>query len=145
MTETVKAKPLEVGQRVFLEVNSYRRLSEGVLPTLHEAEVINVNTAYASLVLVEDLEKGTPDTGEWGNRVLLDDDITRKPLEHKIKLDTLKGKGVVDFYTVWFTPEEFNQHLEEKKLTHNLRRKAYEMVHHLPLKDLQDMLTRYGD
>lgn len=119
-----KHQPLEVGQRVWLEIRSYRLWrGSGYYRSVFEVEVVRANRSSAYVVEVEDLN-------------------AEKAYERKISQKTLTGEafGFGSTYHVWFSKESFEASVQRGIDTANARKEAHELVDKMNLTQLKQFL-----
>lgn len=119
----VKSK-LEVGQRVWMELRSYRMWRGGGYDrSLIEVEVVRSNGTSAYVVDVEDLNA---------------DNV----YERKVSQKSLSGDGGIFgmTYHIWFTKEAFEADVKRELDTKEARNKAHEKVKSMNLEQLQKFL-----
>lgn len=119
-----KHQPLEVRQRVWLEIRSYRLWRGGGYDrSIFEVEVVRANRSSAYVVEVEDLN-------------------AEKAYERKISQKTLTGEaiGFGSTYHVWFSKESFEASVQRGIDTAKARKEAHELVDKMNLTQLKEFL-----
>lgn len=121
----ISKKPkLEVGQRVWLELRSYRMWRGGGYDRrIFEVEVVRANKSSAYVVDVEDLD-------------------TDKVYERKISQKTLTGDGGIfgTSYHIWFSEKAFEASVQREIDTANARKEAHELVDKMSLERLKQLI-----
>ncbi|WGT40118.1 hypothetical protein QH639_04875 [Lysinibacillus sp. 1 U-2021] len=122
--KTSKKPKLEVGQRVWLELRSYRMWRGGGYDRrIFEVEVVRANKTSAYLVDVEVLG-------------------AKKVYERKVSQNTLTGDGGIfgTSYHVWFSEKAFDASVQRESDTANARKEAHEIVNKMSLERLQKFI-----
>ncbi|WP_249645875.1 MULTISPECIES: hypothetical protein [unclassified Lysinibacillus] len=121
----ISKKPkLEVGQRVWLELRSYRMWRGGGYDRrIFEVKVVRANKTSAYVVDVEDLD-------------------AEKVYERKISQKTLTGDGGIfgTSYHIWFNEEDFEASVQREIDTTNARKEAHDLVDKMSLERLQKLI-----
>ncbi|MCT6815332.1 MAG: hypothetical protein M3043_02880 [Lysinibacillus fusiformis] len=123
MKTSMKPK-LEVGQRVWLELRSYRMWRGGGYDRrIFEVEVVRANKTSAYVVDVEDLD-------------------AEKVYERKISQKTLTGDGGIfgTSYHIWFNEKDFEASVQREIDTANARKEAHDLVDKMSLERLQKLI-----
>lgn len=122
--KTSKKPKLEVGQRVWLELRSYRMWRGGGYDRrIFEVEVVRANKTSAYVVDVEDLD-------------------AEKVYERKISQKTLTGDGGIfgTTYHIWFNKKDYEASVQRKIDTANARKEAHDLVDKMSLERLQKLI-----
>lgn len=122
--KTSKKPKLEVGQRVWLELRSYRMWRGGGYDRrIFEVEVVRANKTSAYVVDVEDLD-------------------AEKLYERKISQKTLTGDGGIfgTSYHIWFNEKGFEASVQRESDTAYARKEAHDLVDKMSLERLQKLI-----
>ncbi|MGF0347731.1 hypothetical protein ACQR3P_29240 [Rhodococcus sp. IEGM1300] len=128
MNTTAKKKKsvvLEKGQRIWISSENLLSKKE---PTLFECEVVRANGTSAYVIRVED--KSNYSRYEWR---ILQRSLT---VDDKI-MSFIKQK-------VWLSESDFRDNEEHLRLLQEARSKADKLVNKMTLKELEEMIERYG-
>lgn len=123
---------LEVGQRVWFELESTFFRSANSERNVYEYEIVESNNSSAYAVSVDCLEKYKKDMK--GNSFL----------KHRIEQSTYRVKrGLGDSFSLWVTKEAFEKNVQYNKDMIEARKKAHTLIDSMPLSKLNDLLEQF--
>lgn len=125
-------KPLEVGQRVWIETMSMFFIDKE--REVYEYEVVKANKTSAYVVYIGYLEKYKNDNKKHKN-------LKRRVVQ---RTHEVIGNGFREQYGFWLTKEEFEENVKHENEFNTAKVEVMEIVDNLTLVELQEIQTKYG-